>query len=136
MEDVVQNGTASLLRDAVPNLPIGGKTGTGDNIARTFGPGGRLISARTISRTATFVFFVGDRFFGVASAYVEGTDASRYAFTSGLPVRVVRLLLPELKPLLNGPDVASAPDTGRTEGATGPPAGHSRVPGQLDPPIR
>jgi membrane peptidoglycan carboxypeptidase len=102
MEDVVQNGTASVLRDAVPNLRIGGKTGTGDNVARTFGPRGQ-VSTRTISRTATVVFFIGDRFFGVATAFVDGPEAGRYTFTSGLPVRVVRLLLPELKSLLNVP---------------------------------
>jgi membrane peptidoglycan carboxypeptidase len=100
MEDVVASGTASGLRDAIPGLAIGGKTGTGDNIARTYGAGGRQITARTVSRTATFAFSLGDRFFGVATAYVEGAQADRYNFTSGLPVRVVRLLIPELGSLL------------------------------------
>jgi hypothetical protein len=59
-----------------------------------------LISSRTTSRTATFVFHLGDRFYGVATAYVDGAEAERYAFTSGLPVRVVRLLLPQLSSLL------------------------------------
>lgn len=98
LRDVVANGTATSVRDALPGTDwvIGGKTGTGDNVARTFGAGGRLVSSRTISRTATFVFALSDRFYGVATAYVEGAAADRYAFTSGLPVRVVRLLLPRL----------------------------------------
>jgi len=98
LRDVVANGTATSVRDALPgtDLVIGGKTGTGDNVVRTFGAGGRLVSSRTISRTATFVFSIGDRFYGVATAYVEGAAAGQYSFTSGLPVRVVRLLLPRL----------------------------------------
>ena len=108
MEDVVNNGTAILLRDALPGMPIGGKTGTGDNVSRTYGAGGRLISTRTVSRTATFVFFLGDRFFGVSTAYVEGSDAEKYNFTSGLPVRVVKLLLPSLAPLLGTDSVTTS----------------------------
>jgi membrane peptidoglycan carboxypeptidase len=102
LDDVVSAGTGATVRDALPGsgLTIGGKTGTGENLSRTFGAGGRLISSRTTSRTATFVFHLGDRFYGVATAYVDGAEAERYAFTSGLPVRVVRLLLPQLSSLL------------------------------------
>lgn len=122
LADVVANGTASTVRDALPGsgLVIGGKTGTGDNVVRTFGPGGRQVSARTVSRTATFVFYLGDRFYGVATADVDVPDARRYAFTSGLPVRVVRLLLPELAALLGPAEPhgdaavpAAAPDSTR-----------------------
>ncbi len=108
LADVVQSGTALLLRGAVqaPDgspVIIGGKTGTGQNEVKTFGPGGRLLSTRATSRTATFVFFIGDRFFGVVTAYVEGPAAEQFRFTSGLPVRVVRLLLPHLEELLHSP---------------------------------
>jgi hypothetical protein len=108
LTDVVQAGTASLLRGAVqaPDgspVVMGGKTGTGQNEVKTFGPGGRLLATRATSRTATFVFFIGDRFFGVATAYVEGPAAEQFRFTSGLPVRVVRLLLPRLEGLLHAP---------------------------------
>jgi cell division protein FtsI/penicillin-binding protein 2 len=104
LADVVANGTASFLKTAVPDgqLALGGKTGTGDNVVRTFGRDGRQVSARTTSRTATFAFFLGDRFFGVATAYVDGPDAAQYTFTSGLPVRILGLLLPELRSLLDG----------------------------------
>jgi hypothetical protein len=103
--DVVANGTASPLRGALPDtaLTIGGKTGTGDNLVRTSAAGARPASVRTTSRTATFVFCIGDRFYGAATAYVEGAAAGEYAFTSGLPVRVVRLLLPDLAALIASP---------------------------------
>ncbi len=105
MADVVESGTASLLRGAVRGadgsaLVIGGKTGTGSNDVKTFGTGGRLVSTRAASRTATFVFYIGDRFYGVATAYVEGNAAERFRFTSGLPVRMVKLLLPRINELL------------------------------------
>ena len=43
-----------------------------------FGHGGGLISSRVVDRTATFVFFLGDRFFGTVTAYVPGPDAERF----------------------------------------------------------
>jgi membrane peptidoglycan carboxypeptidase len=108
LSDVVANGTAAVLKTAVPDgqLALGGKTGTGDNVVRTVGRDGRQVSSRTVSRTATFAFFLGDRFFGVATAYVDGPEADQYAFTSGLPVRSVGLLLPELRPMLGSPEPA------------------------------
>jgi hypothetical protein len=108
LADVVESGTASILRGALRAadssvVVIGGKTGTGQNEVKTFGPGGRLISTRAISRKATFVFYIGDRFYGVATAYVEGPNAERFRFTSGLPLRVVKLLLPRISELLTAP---------------------------------
>jgi len=123
LADVVAHGTASGLRNAIVGpggvpLVLGGKTGTGQNLSRTFAPGGRPLAVRTVSRTATFVFFLGDRWFGVATAYVEGAAASQYRFTSGLPLRVVRLLLPALSPLVTLSEGA-APEAG--SGVGGPP---------------
>lgn len=98
---VVEQGTARRLRgafrstDSAP-LPVGGKTGSGDNRFQTFGRGGRLVASRPVSRTATFVFYVGDRWFGVLTAVVSGEAAGSYRFTSALPVAVLRLLAPEL----------------------------------------
>src|SRR6266478_2938334 len=69
---VVDNGTGSRVRgvfigsDGKP-LPIGGKTGTGDNRFESFGPGHRLIEARPVDRTATFVFFLSDRLYGTVT---------------------------------------------------------------------
>ncbi|MGZ4996195.1 MAG: hypothetical protein ACXV79_18730, partial [Methylobacter sp.] len=50
---------------------------------------------------ATFTFFLGDRFFGVITAYVAGPDAERYHFTSSLPVQIIKFLEPTLAPLVN-----------------------------------
>ncbi|MCK9636044.1 MAG: transglycosylase domain-containing protein [Methylobacter tundripaludum] len=103
---VVEAGTAGRLRgvyksaDGKP-LSVGGKTGTGDHRREIWGAGGRLIDSIFISRAATFTFFLGDRFFGVITAYVAGPDAERYHFTSSLPVQIIKFLEPTLAPMLN-----------------------------------
>jgi membrane peptidoglycan carboxypeptidase len=103
---VVDNGTGSRVRavyvegDGTP-LPIGGKTGTGDNRFESFGPKHRLIESRPVDRTATFVFFLGDRLYGTVTAYVSGPEAGDYHFTSALAVSLLKVLKPELQPLLD-----------------------------------
>lgn len=108
---VVANGTARRLNGTytAPNgapLIVGGKTGTGDNRYERYSAGGGLISARVVDRTATFVFFLGDRFFGTITAYVPGEAAARFHFTSGLAVQLLKVLEPELRPLINEPTSA------------------------------
>jgi hypothetical protein len=49
-----------------------------------------------VSRTATFVFFVGDRYYGVITATVPDAGAKDYRFTSALPLAVLKLLAPEI----------------------------------------
>jgi hypothetical protein len=49
-----------------------------------------------VSRAATFVFMLDNRYFGTVTAYVPGTEAARFHFTSALPVRVTGLLMPTL----------------------------------------
>jgi membrane peptidoglycan carboxypeptidase len=105
LTDVVENGTGRRASgafhgaDGAP-LVAGGKTGTGDHRYERFGRGGELIESQVVNRTATFVFFLGDRFFGVISAHVAGSDAAGYGFTSALPTQLLRSLAPELQPLL------------------------------------
>jgi len=106
MIGVVEGGTASRLNGIytdVDNKPlsVGGKTGTGDHRKEIWGAGGRLIESKFISRAATFTFFLGDRFFGVITAYVQGDNAGLYHFTSSLPVQIVKFLKPTLSPLIN-----------------------------------
>jgi len=60
-----------------------------------------LIESKFISRAAVFTFFLGERFFGVITAYVAGSNAGNYHFTSSLPVQIVKFLQPTLTPLLN-----------------------------------
>lgn len=105
---VVEHGTAARL-DGVfvlsdgTELEVGGKTGTGDNRRDSYGAGGRVAASQVVSRTGTFVFFIGDRWFGVITAFVSGKQAARYRFTSLLPVRVLELLAPKLTPVLEAP---------------------------------
>jgi hypothetical protein len=68
-----------------------------------------LISQRVVDRTATFVFFLGDRFFGTITAYVPGTIAGTYHFTSALAVQLLRALEPQLDPLLEESAGEAAP---------------------------
>ncbi len=103
--DVVEQGTARRARRAFVGpdgtaIPLGGKTGTGDHRYEVYGPAGQLISSRVKNRAATFVFFIGERFFGAVTAYVPGGEAASYDFTSALPVQLLKQLAPTLSPLL------------------------------------
>ncbi|MFZ5764906.1 MAG: transglycosylase domain-containing protein [Thermodesulfobacteriota bacterium] len=106
LRDVVQHGTAGRLNQALVltdgnEIPIGGKTGTGDHRYVTYKAGG-VKSAKVVNRSATFVFYIGDRFYGTITAFVPGADAAGFNFTSALPVTILRLMLPHLQPLLLG----------------------------------
>jgi membrane peptidoglycan carboxypeptidase len=105
---VVDHGTATAVR-GVYQLPVGGKTGTGDNRLDHFGSGGRLISQRVVDRTATFAFFLGNRFFGTITGYVPGAVAAQYDFTSALAVHLLRAIRPQLEPLLRSPKSGPPP---------------------------
>jgi membrane peptidoglycan carboxypeptidase len=104
--DVVARGTAVRLAGGLHpadgvSIPVGGKTGTGDHRMEMFDAAGRLVRERVMNRTATFVFFIGDRFYGTVSAFVPGEDAAKFSFTSSLPVELLRQLAPLLQPLLS-----------------------------------
>jgi len=101
MADVVEQGTARRLNGVFKMsdgqvITVGGKTGSGDNRFKTFSRSGAVISSRATNRTATFVFYIGERYFGVITAYVQGREAEHYQFTSGLPVTLLKLLAPTL----------------------------------------
>ncbi len=104
LQDVVDEGTAKRMKGVViardgTVIPVGGKTGTGDHRFEVYAPGGRLISSRAVERTATFVFYLGDRYFGTITAHVEGEDADRYEFTSGMVSQVLKTIVGKLGPL-------------------------------------
>ncbi len=104
LTSVVESGTASRLARAIveedgAEVLIGGKTGTGDHRHVTFSAPGVVKESRVVNRSATFVFFIGDRFFGTMTAFVPGVDAEKYTFTSALSTQVMKHLLPALKPL-------------------------------------
>jgi membrane peptidoglycan carboxypeptidase len=119
LASVVQEGTARRLKGAFRSLdhnPLaaGGKTGSGDNRFKTFSRGAQLVSSQSINRTATFVFFIGERHFGVITAFVPGDTAAHYRFTSALPVSVLKLLAADLQPHLSK---KPAPDNRLPRGA-------------------
>ncbi|MBI3433229.1 MAG: transglycosylase domain-containing protein [Hydrogenophilales bacterium] len=110
---VVEGGTAGRLAGALKDptgqpITMGGKTGTGDHRFETYGKGGQLIDSRVVSRSATFVFYLGDRYFGTLTAVVEGEQAGQYGFTSSLTAQMLKTLLPQLQPHLY-PESAGQP---------------------------
>lgn len=107
LAEVVEEGTARRLRHSFVTadgaaIPVGGKTGSGDNRIEAFARGGRLLSSHPVSRTASFVFYLGDRWFGVITASVVGPRVKQYSFTSALPLAVLRLLAPTLSRAIGG----------------------------------
>ncbi len=104
LSEVVEGGTARRLSGAFKSadgkaLAVGGKTGTGDNRIVLGKGAGRGVAQ---NRTATFVFYIGPHHFGTLTAYVMGPDASKFRFTSALPVQIIKamgpILLPHLEP--------------------------------------
>lgn len=102
--DVAQKGTGrriqGLMRD-VHGEPIlvGGKTGTGDHRLKIY-EGSRLVGSRPVNRTATFAFFLTERFFGTLTVFVAGEAADNFHFTSALPATLLTTLYPAIRPLL------------------------------------
>jgi membrane peptidoglycan carboxypeptidase len=100
MSKVVSEGTAKRLFNSYQQADgsafvIGGKTGTGDN--RIVSSGG----SRSLNRTATFVFYLGDNHFGTLTAFVNGRSANAFRFTSALPLQVLKGMVPILQPYIN-----------------------------------
>jgi membrane peptidoglycan carboxypeptidase len=141
MSMVVSSGTARRVYQAFRRSDgsayvIGGKTGTGDHRHETYGPGGQVISSRVVNRTATFAFYLGDRFFGVISAHVPGPEAAKFDFTSALAAQLLKVLAPSLEPMIErsgaelspfptqpeGTKAASPLTSSKTAGATSPEA--------------
>lgn len=101
LANVVQQGTARRLKSGFKDtqgneLAIGGKTGTGDNRLVTQMDNGRKVTSQAMSRTATFVFYLGDDYFGTLTAFVPGSKADDFSFTSALPLQVLKGMLPIL----------------------------------------
>jgi membrane peptidoglycan carboxypeptidase len=125
LADVVEQGTARRLSgvykgaDGEP-LVVGGKTGTGDELADRYGPGTEAGKGKEVSRSAAFAFFLGERFFGVITAHVPGVNAAGYRFTSALPTQVLKALEPALAPLLAEPAPPPRPARGQRVAAAAP----------------
>ena len=103
LSQVVEGGSARRLNgsfvksDGSP-LKIGGKTGTGDNRIATQVVRGKAVASTAVNRTATFVFYLGDNYFGTLTAFVPGKGAEDFSFTSALPLQVLKGMAPVLQP--------------------------------------
>jgi len=42
------------------------------------------------------MFIMGDRYYGVLTAFVPGRDAENFKFTSALPVQILKIISPAL----------------------------------------
>lgn len=107
LRDVVAGGTAKRLAGGMvfPDgtvMEVYGKTGTGDQRLNIYAKGRRLIESRKVNRTATFVFVIGDRFYGTLTAVVHEPFARRYDFTSALAVQLLKSMAGDLQPLVKG----------------------------------
>jgi membrane peptidoglycan carboxypeptidase len=105
LTDVVQDGTGIRLKMGFTRkegraIEIGGKTGTGDQRFVTYTSKENRVDSRAVNRTATFVFEIGDRFFGTITAYVHEPYAADYKFTSALAVQLLKSLIPALQPIV------------------------------------
>ena len=116
---VVAEGTARRLRGGFvgpdgTEVVAGGKTGSGDNRKRR---GSSASAGDPLNRTATFVFFVGDRYYGVITASVDAAVANDYGFTSSLPLAVLRLLGPSIAERALEPAPVPATSIARASGS-------------------
>ena len=112
--EVAERGSAQRIRGVFQRrdgtgLVVGGKTGTGDNRRDIYGRKGQLIESRVVNRAAVFVFFIGNRFFGTITAYVPGPEAAGYGFTSSLPVQILKMMAPTLRPMIEEAERANPP---------------------------
>lgn len=121
MQGVVEQGTARRANQSVKLsdgriLPVGGKTGTGDQ-SFAINPGSK-------TRTATFVYAIDDRFYGCVTAFVRGAedmseaDFKKYKFTSAIAAQTFKVVIPQIRPLLDraygvtpAPSASAAPPT-------------------------
>jgi len=113
---VVAEGTGHALAELPTAPPMevrslsAARPAPGITASRASAPGRHLIGSRVVDRTATFVFFLGDRFFGTITAYVPGSEAAEYHFTSALAVQLLKALAPQLEPLIDAPPMSRIDD--------------------------
>lgn len=97
LRDTVEAGTAVRVRDTFKPLEAGGKTGTGDNQHKEVRADGSVVEQTALSRTATFVFYIGQKWYGSITVYVDQEEAERSTFTSSYAVTLLKLLGEQLK---------------------------------------
>jgi hypothetical protein len=80
-------------------LVVGGKTGSGDNRSDAVDRHGQVLFSHPMDRTAVFVFYIEDRYFGVITVFIPGKEAGNYSFTSALPEAILKILAPNIEKL-------------------------------------
>jgi len=105
MQTVVREGTARRAKNSVTlsdgtKLPVGGKTGTGDNRKQVRHKDGTKETI-AVNRTATFMFTIDKCMYGTLVAYAPGEMSAQQKFTSSLPVQAFKELAPVLQPLFD-----------------------------------
>lgn len=123
LHQVVQAGTGRRLATGLPlgdgrTLDLYGKTGTGDQRFDVYARGARLIESRKVNRTATFVFVIGDRFYGTLTAYAHEPYAARYDYTSAMAVQLLKSLGPSLAPVLAADDAQTQAASAQADAST------------------
>lgn len=101
LKEVVDDGTAIRLKGSLKGLSIGGKTGTGDNRLEVHGSDGSVLDSKALSRTATFVFYIGENWFGNITVYVGKDEAETSSFTSSYPVALLKILGKEIEDFID-----------------------------------
>ena len=107
-ENICNTPRGLRLDDAYPGEKFQGFTDqnragdrTGDNRIPTSTASGYKTSSRALSHTVTFVLYLGDHHFGTLTAFVTGSSAENFSFTSALPLLVMKgrapILLPEVR---------------------------------------
>jgi membrane peptidoglycan carboxypeptidase len=124
MAEVVEQGTARRLSGVFKladgkRISVGGKTGSGDNRFETFNRAGDVVTSRATNRTAAFLFYIGERYYGVVTAFVQGREAENYHFTSALPVTVLKLLAPTIIAKLDKSAAPASPTAPSKENRAG-----------------
>ena len=87
--------TADLLHDDVASL-----LRVGDHRYTTYDKGGALVTSRVVSRSATLMFLLGERYYGTVMVFVNEPYAMNYRFTSALPSQLLKAMAPSLVSLL------------------------------------
>lgn len=133
MATVVESGTArrvfhTYTRSDGKFYTIGGKTGTGDHRFETYGAGGQVTSSRVVNRTATFAFYIADRFFGVISAHVPGEEAAKFDFTSALAAELLKIVNPSVVPMIERSGAELSPWAKETQLESSSPKRHAGIP--------
>jgi hypothetical protein len=85
-----------------------------------------------VNRTATLVFYLGDKHFGTFTALVPGEQAGQFQFTSSLIAQILKNLLPRLQASMFPETLKAAPVVAAPPAA---PEAEAEAPAELPVPV-